>query len=119
LPEIVAPIGTSSGWALRPLAFGGKSDGLDGAEGAGQFVPFAKDDATKVAGDSRPSITTLYGTKAAFVAARTAAATALKARRLLLDGDAAAYTTNAGKAITVAPNPYYPGAYSYSAFSLP
>ena len=119
LPEIVAPIGTSSGWALRPLVFGGKSDGLDGAEGAGQFVPFAKDDTTKVAGDSRPSITTLYGTKAAFVAARTAAATALKARRLLLDADAAAYTTNAGKAITVAPNPYYPGAYSYSAFSLP
>lgn len=119
LPEIVAPVGTSSGWALRPPAFGGKADGLDGAEGAGQFVPFAKDDASKAVGDARPSITALYGTKAAFVAARTAAANALKARRLLLDADVAAYGTNAAKAITVAPNPYYPGAYSYSAFSLP
>ncbi len=119
LPEIVAPIGTSSGWALRPAAFGGKADGLDGAEGSGQFVPFAKDDASKVAGDARPSLTGLYGTKAAFVAARVAAASALKTRRLLLDADQAAYATNAAKAITVAPNPYYPGAYNYSAFSLP
>jgi len=119
LPEIVAPVGTSSGWALRPAAFGGKADGMDGAEGAGQFVPFAKDDATKVAGDARPSLTGLYGTKDAFVAARVAAANALKARRLLLDVDATAYGVNAAKPITVAPNPYYPGAYSYSAFSLP
>ena len=119
LPEIEAPIGTSSGWALRPAAFGGSSNGLDGAEGAGQFVPFAKDDASKAAGDSRPSITALYGTKAAFVAARTKAANDLRARRLLLDNDVAAYVANAAKPITVAPNPYYPGAYSYSGFSLP
>jgi hypothetical protein len=87
LPEIEAPLGTSSGWALRPAAFGGSANGLDGAEAAGQFVPFAKDDASKVTGDSRPSITALYVTKAAFVAARTKAANDLKARRLLLDNE--------------------------------
>ena len=119
LPEIEAPLGTSSGWALRPATFGGKADGLDGAEGAGQFVPFAKDDATKVAGDARKSITALYGTKDAFIAARMKAANDLKARRLMLDADLANYGVIAAKPITVAPNPNYPGAYTYSAFSLP
>ena len=119
LPEIEAPLGTSSGWALRGSTFGGKADGLDGAEGAGQFVPFAKDDATKVAGDARKSITAMYATKAAFVAARMKAANDLKARRLMLDADLANYGVIAAKPITVAPNTNYPGAYTYSAFSLP
>ena len=119
LPEIEAPLGTSSGWALRGPTFGGKADGLDGAEGAGQFVPFAKDDATKVAGDARKSITAMYGTKDAFIAARMKAANDLKARRLMLDADLANYGVIAAKPITVAPNPNYPGAYTYSAFSLP
>jgi Alpha/beta hydrolase domain len=117
LPEITAPVGTSSGWALRPAAFGGKSDGLDGAEGAGQFVPFANNVASKDPGDSRKALTELYATQAAFVAARANAAADLKARRLILDADAANYSTNAAKAITVTKNPYYSGSYAYSGFT--
>jgi len=117
LPEITVPVGTSSGWALRPAAFGGKSDGLDGAEGAGQFVPFANNVASKAPGDSRKALTELYATQAAFVAARANAAADLKARRLILDADATNYSTNAAKAITVTKNPYYSGSYEYSGFT--
>ena len=117
LPEITVPVGTSSGWALRPAAFGGKSDGLDGAEGAGQFVPFANNVASKDPGDSRKALTELYATQAAFVAARANAAADLKARRLILDADATNYSTNAAKAITVTKNPYYSGSYAYSGFT--
>jgi hypothetical protein len=119
LPEVDVPIGSSSGWALRPALYGGKSDGLDGAEGSGQFVPFAKDAATKDPNDPRDSITTRYGTLANFVAKRAAAAQTLKDKRLILDADRLNYSTLAGKPITVVANPYYPGAYVYSGFSLP
>jgi Alpha/beta hydrolase domain len=119
LPEVDVPIGTSSGWALRPALYGGKTDGLDGAEGSGQFVPLAKDDPSKVSGDPRASITARYGTKAAFVAQRASAAQALMNRRLILDADRVNYTTIANRAITVVANPYYPSAYSYTNFSLP
>ena len=119
LPEVDVPIGSSSGWALRPSVYGGKSDGLDGAEGSGQFIPFAKDDGTKDVNDPRRSITARYGTKAAFVTARAAAAQALMDRRLILDADRVKYSTIANTAITVVANPYYPSAYSYTSFSLP
>jgi len=116
LPEVTVPVGTSSGWALRKGAtFGGKSDGLDGAEGAGQFVPFASTAAERTtAGDSRQSLTERYPTRAAFVAARTAAATDLKNRRLILENDVANYTAIADKTVTVGPNSNYSGSYAYS-----
>jgi hypothetical protein len=119
LPEVDVPIGTSSGWALRPALYGGKSDGLDGAEGSGQFVPFAKDDATKDPSDPRASITTRYGTLNNFVAKRAAVAQSLMDRRLILEADRVNYSTLAKKPITVVANPYYSGAYSYSNFVLP
>ena len=113
-PDVVAPMGSNSGWALRSAGFGGSTNGTDGCEAAGQFVPLALNDASKVAGDPRPSLTALYANKAGFVAARTAAAQALQAQALLLPNDAANYGSAANNVITIVPNPNYPAAYTYS-----
>jgi hypothetical protein len=112
-PDVTAPLGSSSGWALRSAGFGGSAAGTDGCESAGQFVPFAMTDATKVPGDPRPSLTALYTDKNGFVAARTAAAQALMAQGLLLPNDAAKYGTNAAGTFTVVANPNYPLAYAW------
>jgi hypothetical protein len=78
-------------------------------------VPFASTAAERTTvGDSRQSLTERYPTRAAFVAARTAAATDLKARRLILDNDVTNYTAIANKTITVGPNSNYSGSYAYS-----
>jgi len=122
LPEIVAPFASNSGWALRSASYGGKADGLDGCEGTGHSVPFAKDDVSKLAGDPRPSLTTLYGSKSAWVAARANAATALAAQGFLLPNDVANYTTSGNNTLYVnrtstsatALNTYYPNEYTYS-----
>jgi hypothetical protein len=111
-PDVTAPLGSSSGWALRSANFGGSAAGTDGCESAGQFVPFAMTDAAKVPGDPRPSLTALYTDKSGFVAARTAAAQALMAQGLLLPNDAAKYGTNAAGTFTVVANPNYPLAYA-------
>jgi len=113
-PDVTAPLGTSSGWALRSAAFAGKADGTDGCEAAGQFVPFALNDAMKVAGDPRPSLQALYGDKGGFVAARIAAAQALQASGLLLPADADNYRIKAERVFRTVPNPNYPQAYVYS-----
>jgi hypothetical protein len=122
LPELVAPIASNSGWALRSASYGGKSDGLDGCEGTGHSVAFAKDDASKLAGDPRPSLTALYGSKAAWITARANAATALQAQGFLLPNDVANYTTSANNTLYInrtstsasTLNTNYPSAYSYS-----
>ena len=114
LPELVAPLGTNSGWNIRSAAFGGKSDNTDGCESTGSFVPMALNDATKLAGDPRPSLTTLYGSKAAWVAQRAAAATALAAQGLLLPNDVTNYTTSGNNTFSVVANPNYPSMYVYS-----
>ena len=113
-PDVTAPLGTSSGWALRSANFGGKADGTDGCEAAGQFVPFALNEASKVPGDPRPSLQTLYGSKAGFVAARVAAAQALQAQGLLLPADAENYRVKAERTFSTVANPNYPQAYVYS-----
>lgn len=113
-PEVLAPLGSNAGWALRARNFGGSAEGLDGCEAAGQFVPFALTDAAKVPGDPRPSITALYGDKAGFVAARRAAAQALQAQRLMLPNDVDAYATRAAAPYRVVANPNYPQAYAYA-----
>jgi Alpha/beta hydrolase domain len=112
LPEVVVPIATNSGWALRAPGFGGKADGTDGCEAAGQSVPLAKTAATKLPGDPRPALAELYVDAADLYAKRRTAAEALAARRLLLPNDVAAYGT--ARTITVVANPNYPSAYVYS-----
>lgn len=112
LPEVVWPTATNSGWALRSAGFGGKADGTDGCEGAGQSVPFAKTAATKLPGDSRPALDELYVDSADLFAKRKAAAEALMAKRLLLQNDVDAYGTP--KTLRVVANPNYPNAYVYT-----
>ncbi|MEP6872958.1 MAG: alpha/beta hydrolase domain-containing protein [Burkholderiales bacterium] len=55
----------------------------------GSFIPFHKTEAARAAaGDTRPSLESLYGTQTGYVAAVTAAANDLVARRFLLRRDA-------------------------------
>jgi hypothetical protein len=84
-PDVVVPLATYTGWALR-------ADGLDGCDASGQRIPFAKTKAERLAsGDPRPSLEERYKDHATYVAMVTRAAEALKAQRLLLDEDAQAY----------------------------
>jgi hypothetical protein len=85
MPEVTVPVATYTGWALR-------ADGLDGCDAAGQQIAFAKTKAERLAaGDPRPSLEERYADHAAYVALVTRAAADLKAQRLLLDEDVAAY----------------------------
>jgi hypothetical protein len=87
-PEIEAPVGTHTGWALRKAGF---------AEGelaslTGSFVPFARTRAERdAAGDPRLSIEERYGTHEGYVSAVADAAERLVAQRLLLREDAERY----------------------------
>ena len=55
----------------------------------GSFIPFHTTEAARIAaGDTRPSLESLYGTQAGYVAAVTTAANQLVAERLLLQRDA-------------------------------
>jgi hypothetical protein len=56
LPDVQVPLGTYTGWALRA----GPQEG-DGCEGAGQYIPFAKTKAERLAsGDPRLSLEERY-----------------------------------------------------------
>ena len=108
LPEVVAPVATNSGWGLRSAAFGGKADGTDGCESGGQSIVFAPTAAARNAiGDPRLSLDERYGNHAGLVAARTAAANALLAKRLLLPADVAIYISAAAAPITIVSSPTY------------
>ena len=57
LPDVQVPLATYTGWALRAGAAGN-----DGCEGSGQYIPFAKTKADRLAiGDPRLSIEERYG----------------------------------------------------------
>lgn len=89
MPEVTVPVATYTGWALR-------ADGLDGCDAAGQRIGFAKTKAARLAaGDPRPSIEERYPDHVTYVNQVTRAAQALKAQRLLLDEDVAAYVAAA------------------------
>ena len=112
LPEVTWPIASNSGWSLRAPGYGGKADGTDGCEAAGQSVPLAKTPAGRLAGDTRASLADLYIDNFDLYAKRKTAAEALLARRLLLQNDVNTYGTP--KPISVVANPNYPGAYVYN-----
>jgi hypothetical protein len=55
----------------------------------GSYIPFHKTEAARIAaGDGRPSLESLYGSQAAYVARVTAAANDLVRRRFMLQADA-------------------------------
>ncbi len=84
LPDLQAPIGTYTGWAILQDGMGAP----DLCGQLGQFVPFAATRAERLAsGDPRLSLEERYGSQAAYVAAVEAAARALAAERLLLAED--------------------------------
>jgi hypothetical protein len=82
--EVQAPLGTSIEFNY-PAAPGV----IDLVSLTGSYVPFHTTEAARVAaGDGRPSLESLYGNQAGYVAAVTAAADALVAQRFLLQRDA-------------------------------
>jgi hypothetical protein len=84
LPDVTVPLATYTGWALRAGAAAG-----DGCEGAGQYIPFAKTKAERMAsGDPRLSIDERYPTFSVYEAAVRRAIEDLIGRRLMLREDA-------------------------------
>ncbi|MBT2302762.1 hypothetical protein J7E70_20130 [Variovorax paradoxus] len=82
--DVQAPLGTSL--EFNYVATPGIVDLLNLS---GSFIPFHKTEAARIAaGDTRPSIESLYGNQAGFVAAVTGAANSLVAERFLLQRDA-------------------------------
>ncbi len=91
-PNLVAPVGTYTGWNLRRDGF------AEGAQcgGTGSFIPFAATEADRrTAGDPRPSLEARYADHGAYVDAVSDAASALVESRLLLPDDADAIVERA------------------------
>jgi hypothetical protein len=92
LPAVVAPTGTTTGWALRRSEFGEN----DGCEAAGQYIPFKRTQAERLAaGDPRLSLEERYKSHQGYVNAVSAAARQLEERRLLLAEDVKLYISEA------------------------
>lgn len=84
LPDVTVPLATYTGWALRRGAHAN-----DGCEAAGQYIPFAKTKADRLAsGDPRPSIEERYPTFAEYQSEVHRAIDGLVKDRLLLCEDA-------------------------------
>ena len=92
LPPIAVPLGTYTGWNVYRAQPGELCD-RDGS-----LIPFARSRAERQAADDpRPSLEERYTSRAAYVAAVTAAAAALVAERLLLPADAEAFVAAAAE----------------------
>lgn len=84
LPDVTVPLATYTGWALRSGVWAN-----DGCEGAGQYIPFARTEADRIAsGDARPSIEERYPSFAQYYSAVIRAIDDLVKDRLLLCEDA-------------------------------
>jgi hypothetical protein len=84
LPDVTVPLATYTGWALRSGAQAG-----DGCEGVGQYIPFAKTTAERLAsGDPRLSVEERYPSFSAYYEAVSNAIEDMVARRLMLREDA-------------------------------
>ena len=85
-PNLVAAIGTYTGWNLRRDGFGKGSQ----CAGTGSFIPFPSDPAEReTLGDPRQSLAQRYATHAAYLQAIRKAAEGLVRERLLLPTDSA------------------------------
>ncbi|GAP35910.1 alpha/beta hydrolase domain-containing protein [Piscinibacter sakaiensis] len=97
--DVQAPLGTSL--EFNPVAnpLFGENVSLGGA-----YIPFHKTEAARrAAGDTRPSLESLYGNQAGYLAAVNAAADRLVAQRFLLPRDAARVKAAAAAAAPVLP----------------
>ena len=92
LPDVAVPRGTFAGWNLykEPHPAG------ELADREGTFLAFPE---TPVEGDSRPSLSALYGAPGSYAAAVEAAAGSLLRERLLLAEDADAYIATASNKV--------------------
>jgi hypothetical protein len=95
LPDVTVPLATYTGWALRA---GGQAN--DGCEAAGQYIPFARTQADRIAsGDPRPSVEERYPSFGEYRSAVMRAIDDLVKDRLMLcedAGDAQARLLQAG-----------------------
>ena len=89
LPDVTVPLATYTGWALRRGTWAN-----DGCEAAGQYIPFARTKAERMAsGDPRPSVEERYKSFGQYRSAVVNAVDALVKNRLLLCEDAGAQVT--------------------------
>ena len=87
-PDIMAPVGTHTGWNLRRSGFGGG----DFASLSGSFIPFARTRAEREAtGDPRLSIEERYASHVDYVRRVSEAVQELLAAGFLLEEDAVRY----------------------------
>jgi hypothetical protein len=92
LPEVEAPIATTTGWALRRAGFSEN----EGCEANGQHILFPKTKADRLAtGDPRRSIEERYKDHDGYVKAFTKAAEKLAKQRFLLQEDVERYAEEA------------------------
>jgi hypothetical protein len=92
LPEVAAPVATTTGWALRRAGFSEN----EGCEANGQHIAFKSTRAERIAaGDPRLSLAERYGTHKGYVNVVGARAMELQARRLLLAEDVQLYIDEA------------------------
>ena len=92
LPEVEAPVATTTGWALRRAGFSEN----EGCESNGQHIPFAVTKAKRVvSGDPRRSLEERYKNHDGYVQAVTKAARKLEKQRFLLPADVQQYIKDA------------------------
>ena len=92
LPEVEAPVATTTGWALRREGYAEN----DGGESDGQHIPFATTKAEREAsGDPRLSLEERYGDHEGYVRAVERAARQLEADGFLLSADVQGYIDRA------------------------
>ena len=88
LPQVAAPVATTTGWALRRAGFGEN----DGGESDGQHIPFQTTKAERLAaGDPRLSLKERYKDHDGYVQEVTKAAQKLEKQRFLLPADVQMY----------------------------
>jgi hypothetical protein len=84
LPDVTVPLATYTGWALRSGVWAN-----DGCEASGQYIPFARTEAERVAsGDPRPSIEERYPSFGQYYSGVIRAIDGLVKDRLMLCEDA-------------------------------
>ncbi len=92
LPDVSVPIATYTGWGLRASATGNPVPIVDGCDGLGQMILFARKKADRLAaGDPRPSLEERYKDHTTYVSMITAAAMELEQERLMLHDDVSQY----------------------------